>query len=615
MTPTNGFTDSQKSYLQGFALGADVARKVRGLPVIAGSGGGCTEAQSGAATTIQIGPQGSQAVPPATGRQRELAAQDRLLAHGKKLCNEEQAKRDKDPFSIWPQMQAAAAEGVFPKGTDVFLWKFHGLFQVAPAQDSFMCRLRIAGGELKSWQLRGVADLAEAHAGHYLDVTTRANLQLREIPADKGCAVHMGLVELGLANKGSGADNIRNVTSSATAGFDAVELIDTLPYAKAMHHHILNDRECYGLPRKFNISFDGGGRIATLEDTNDIGFQAVRISEENATNACPAGVYLRLTLGGITGHRDFARDTGILVKPNESVDVASAIVKVFVDHGDRTDRKKARLKYLLDEWGFTKFIEHVERELGRPLLHVPADRCETASPVDRWAHVGFHPQRQEDRHYCGVVLPVGRLTCDQARGLARISETYGSGRIRLTVWQNLLIPDIATADISAVQQEIENLGLEWRATSVRSGLVACTGSAGCKFAAADTKRHALLLADHLDERLELDVPVNIHFTGCHHSCAQHYIGDIGFRGTKVEVDDDMVDGYEIVVGGGYADQQAIGRQLFPQVPFSEVPRLVERLLGFYVDTREECEPFSKFISRQSIERLREVTEFNPVLVP
>lgn len=615
MTSTNGFTDSQKSYLQGFALGADVARKVRGLPVLSSSGGACGDGVNGVATMIQVGQQGTQAAPPAPGRQRELAAQERFLVQGKKLNSEEQAKRDKDPFSIWPQMQAAAAEGVYPKGTDVFLWKFHGLFQVAPAQDSFMCRLRVAGGELRSWQLRGVADLALEHAGHYLDVTTRANLQLREIPADKGCAVHTGLVELGLVNKGSGADNIRNVTSSATAGFDADELIDTLPYAKAMHHHILNDRECYGLPRKFNISFDGGGRIATLEDTNDVGFQAVRISEVHATNACPAGVYFRLTLGGITGHRDFARDTGILVKPTESVAVALAIVKVFVDHGDRTDRKKARLKYLLDEWGFAKFIEHVERELGRPLLRVDYERYEPSRPIDRWAHVGFHAQKQEDRHYCGVVLPVGRLTCDQARGLAKISETYGSGRIRLTVWQNLLIPDIATADIPAVELEIERLGLEWRATAVRGGLVACTGSAGCKFAAADTKRHALLLADHLDERIELDVPINIHFTGCHHSCAQHYIGDIGFRGTKVEVDDDMVDGYEIVVGGGYADQQAIGRQLFPQVPFTEVPRLVERLLGFYIETREEREPFATFVNRQPIERLREVTDFHSVLVP
>ncbi len=615
MTPNNGFTDSQKSYLQGFALGADVARKVRGLPILAGSGGGCQEAVHSLATTIQIGPQGTQTALPATGRNRELAAQERFLAQGKKLSIEEQAKRDKDPMSIWPQMQAAAAEGVFPKGTDVFLWKFHGLFQVAPAQDSFMCRLRIAGGELKSWQLRGIADLAQEHAGNYLDVTTRANLQIREISAVKGCAVHTGLVELGLVNKGSGADNIRNVTSSATSGFDTDELIDTLPYAKAMHHYILNDRECYGLPRKFNISFDGGGRIATLEDTNDVGFQAVRVSEVNATNACAAGIYFRLTLGGITGHRDFARDTGILIKPNESVAVASAIVKVFLDHGDRNDRKKARLKYLLDEWGFAKFIEYVERELGRPFLRISSEGCESARPVDRWAHVGFHAQRQEDRHYCGVVLPVGRLTCDQARGLAKLSETHGSGCIRLTVWQNLLIPDIATSDIPAVQREIENLGLEWRATSVRSGLIACTGSAGCKFAAADTKRHALLLADHLDERIELDVPINIHFTGCHHSCAQHYIGDIGLRGTKVEVDEDMVDGYEVVVGGGYADQQAIGRQLFPQVPFTEVPRLVERLLGFYVDAREECEPFSKFINRQSIERLREVTDFHPVLVP
>jgi len=609
MSTSNGFTEAQKSYMQGFAMGTDVARAVRGLPILSGSG-------AGNATAIQLGPLGTSVQPagdlPAGSLEKQ--AQDRQLAAGKKLSAEENAKRNKDALGIWDEIRQAARENVFPKGTDLFLWKFHGLFYVTPAQDSFMCRLRLPGGELKSWQLRGIADLAWRCGGGYLDATTRANLQIREIPADLGCTVHEGLCDLGIINKGSGADNIRNVTSSATSGFDPAELIETLPLAREMHHHILNHRELYGLPRKFNISFEGGGAIASLEDTNDIGFQAVRVEDIQASDDLPAGVYFRLTLGGITGHQDFARDTGVLVTPAEAVAVAHAILLVFIEHGDRTSRHRARLKYLLDEWGFTRFLEAVEAKLGRTLRRVATDRYTFPSPPDRWAHVGVHPQKQRNRHYIGVVLPVGRLTCNQARELAGIADRYGSGKLRLTVWQNLIIPDIRTEDLRGVKAAIEATGLEWQASSIRAGLVACTGSTGCKFAAANTKGQAMILADYLEERFDLDTPINIHLTGCPHSCAQHFIGDIGFRGAKVEVGEEMVDGYEVVIGGGYADKQQIARQLFPKVPFDDIPSLVERLISFYLSERAGPEGFSEFVNRQELDRLREIADLAPVLV-
>ena len=590
----SSFTHEQQSYLQGFAIGSDVARTVRGLPVLSGAG-------APAGTTLQLGP---SAIP--NPQRPDLEAQDRCLAEGKTLCSEEQAKRDKDPLAMWDEMQRNAADGVFPKGTDVFLYKFHGLFQVAPAQNSYMCRLRFPGGEVQSYQLRGLARLAERFAGGYADVTTRANLQLREIAAEHGPDVLTGLMDLGIVVRGSGADNIRNITASATSGFDPQELIETLPLAKQLHHHILNHRELYCLPRKFNIAFDGGGRIATLEGTNDVAFQAVRISEDDATADVPAGVYFRLALGGITGHRDFARGTGVLVRPEECLTVATAAVKVFLKHGDRTDRKKARLKYLLDAWGFEKYLNEMENELGSPLRRIADDRGQPPGPPDRWAHVGVHRQAQEGLHYVGVVLPVGRLTADQLRGLGDIADRYGSGAVRLTVWQNLLIPDVPADDLETVQQQIELLGLDWRASSFRAGLVACTGNAGCKFAAADTKRHSMLLARHLEERFDLDVPINIHLTGCHHSCAQHFIGDIGLQATKVDVCDEMVEGYHLCVGGGYADQQGIARILFESLPFDDVPPTVERLLHFYLDVRYgPAESFADFTRRFEIEELRE----------
>jgi ferredoxin-nitrite reductase len=556
-------------YQDGFAAGAALGKSLRVLPSVAQT------------KTISTDP--------------NVAAGDRQIAAGKKLTNEENAKRKLNGLDVWDEMVAHARDARFPKGTDVFLFKFMGMFYVAPAQDAFMCRLRFAGGMTNSHQFRAVADLAEQYAAGHADVTTRANLQIREIGPANTINVLMGLADAGIINKGAGADNIRNVTASPLAGIDVDELIDTRPLARAMHHYILNHREMYGLPRKFNIAFDGGGRISALEDTNDIGFTAVKHD---------GAVYFRLTLGGITGHKDFARDTGVLLKPEECVPVAAAIVRVFIENGDRTDRKKARMKYVLDQWGLDKYVAEVEKLLPFKLKRVPLEQCESRTTgVDRLAHIGVHTQKQEGLHYIGVVLPVGRMTSAQMRGLAKIADRYGSGTIRLTVWQNLIISDIA--DVEGAKAEIEALGLHWSATNVRAGLIACTGAAGCKYAAANTKKHAMEIAAHVEAKLTMDTPVNIHLTGCHHSCAQHYIGDIGLIATKVG--EEAVEGYHVFVGGGYADQQAIGREMFRDVLATDAPVVVEKMLSAYLTSRRDAEEtFFDFVARHETSQLKEL---------
>ncbi|MCC9643262.1 NirA family protein [Rhodopirellula sp. JC740] len=596
----NAFSEEQKQYLSGFTFGADVARAVQGLPVISGSGSnGTTLALGGGSATVDGEPV------PAGPERFAYEAQSAVIASGKKLSKEEQAKREKNPLDMWEEMQARSDAGEFPKGTDVFLQKFHGLFYVAPAQDSYMCRLRIPGGQIQAWQLRGLADLADQSAGPYLDLTTRGNIQLREIPADQAMNILYGTRELNIVPLGSGGDNIRNCTSSPLSGLDPDELIETLPLAKRMHHYILNHREMYGLPRKFNIAFEGGGRIASLEDTNDIGFKAVRVSDENASDDLPAGVYFQLCLGGITGHKDFARYTGVLLRPDECVSVAGAIVRVFIRTGDRTDRKKARLKYVLDDMGFEKFIGEVEAEMGKELTKVDVAKLSVQDIEDRHAHVGVFPQKQTGMNSLGVVFPVGRMTTDQARTLADLSLRYSNGDIRLTVWQNLMLTNISDADLPAVQEAIRACGLDYEANSIRAGLVACTGSAGCKFAGAPTKANAMAIAEKVESVLTLDLPVNIHLTGCHHSCAQHYIGDIGLIACKVEVGDDMVDGYHICLGGGWGSRQGIAREIFTSIPFEDVPDLVTAILTSYQQHRQDDqESFHQFASRLSDDELK-----------
>ncbi len=585
-------------------MGADVARAIRGLPILSGS---ASQAKHGEMITVG-GSSHTHATTPVEGPDSfARRAQDAVIASGRKLSKEEQAKRDKNGLDLWDEIEARSRANEYPKGTDVFLQKFHGLFYVAPAQDSYMCRLRIPGGQIRSWQARGLAELADRSAAGHVDVTTRANLQIREIPANQAMEILYGLRELEIVSLGSGSDNIRNCTASCLSGIDATELIETLPLAKRMHHCILNHREMYGLPRKFNIAFDGGGKISALDDTNDIGFHAVRIHQDNATSAFPAGVYFQLTLGGITGHKDFARYTGVLLRPDECIEVAAAIVRVFVRTGDRTDRKKARLKYVLDELGFDQFIGHVESQLGRELGRMDADFLDVTGGEDRTAHVGFHPQRQEGLHYLGVVLPVGRITSSQLRTLAEIADRYGCGELRLTVWQNVILPGIQESNIPAVQEAILAAGLNYQANAFQAGLIACTGSAGCKFAASDTKRNAMEIASLLESRFELDQPINIHLTGCHHSCAQHYIGDIGLLACKVENGDDMVDGYHVHLGGGWGTNQAIARLIFESIAMNEIPDLLSAIIGGYLQRREPGESFTSFAARHTVEQLRQIS--------
>src|SRR5438477_1141211 len=423
MPENPGFTEDQKQYLEGFIAG--IAKK-RGIAL-----------PNGAAAHPAVGTTDAPSTNDPTLIHR--AAQDCALAAGGTLVPEELAKRAKNPFDMWDEIAANAAAGRFPKGTDVFLHKFHGLFYVAPNQDAFMLRLRLPGGILSAHQALGLADIAERFGGGHADITTRANLQIREIGAAHPLDVLSAVDELGLTSRGAGADNIRNLTGSPTAGIDPQELIDTRPLTRALYHHILNHRELYGLPRKFNIAVDGGGRTGVLEDTNDIGFAAVRVGPGKPV---PEGVYFRMLIGGITGHGRFAQDSGVLLDPGEVLPAAAAIVRVFIDHGDRTDRKKARLKYLIERWGLDRLMAEAAQHLPAPWRFAVAEWCEPRSPIDRRAHIGVHAQKQPGLSYIGIVARASRLGAAQLRGLADIAARHGSGTVRLTIWQNLILSDV-----------------------------------------------------------------------------------------------------------------------------------------------------------------------------
>lgn len=596
--PVASFSPEQKEYLQGFMAGVMASGQ---FPFVGHTASGAITADAAQAVTGNLAQSG-----PAEPTVYGTPLSD--------LCREERWKHDENPLDAWERLLAQAESNQPPDAENTYRFKFHGLFYVAPAQDSFMLRLRVPACELDAHQLHGLADLAADLGGGYAHITTRGNLQIREFKPRDVIKVLTRIQELGLTSRGAGADNIRNITASPDSGFARDELLDVRPYAKALHHYILHHRDLYGLPRKFNVAFDSGSSISAATDTNDIGFCAVRVTAQSlaagaalgqpAPAAIEPGIYFRVQLGGITGHQDFARDTGLLIKPSEAVAVAVAMIRVFAAHGDRTNRKKARLKYLLERWGDEKFIEETGRKLAFPLGRCPLAASEPRRPVEKHAWLGVRRQAQAGLNSIGIGVPVGRLAARQMHLLADLALNYGRGELRLTVWQNVLIPHVPDAFVESVKRSVTRLGCFLDAHATNGGIVACTGSRGCKYAAADTKAHALGLFRALQHQSpDLDQPLNIHFTGCPHSCAQHYCGDLGFIGARLG---DGSEGYHVVLGGGMEHEQGIGREIFRGIRAAEVNSLVTKILTTFAARRTSGETFVQWARRHAVGELQEM---------
>ena len=576
---TDEFTNVQKNYLQGFFVG--VAQR---MPFAGVTGSGALTNDTGTGI-INLA---------ASAVENEATFWGTPVSE---LNAEEVWKYEHNPLDCWDDLLRHAAEDKAPNAEFRYRFKSFGLFYVAPTQDSFMLRMRVPGGLLQAYQLRGMARMALQWGCSRIDLTTRANVQLRELQPRSIVDVLNTIQKLGMSSRGSGADNLRNFTASPISGFDPQELIDVQPYADALQNYVTNSRDMFGLPRKFNVAFDNGGSVSVLADTNDIGFTAVRVGDGRSV---PAGIYFRVLLCGITGHKQFATDCGLLLLPDQLVAVAAAMIRVFSEHGDRTDRKRARLKYLVDRWGVAKFLDETQKKLDFPVIHCGMSECEPRGPIDRAGHLGAHAQTQDGLNYLGVVIPVGWLSTEQAYALADLADRFGTGELRLTVWQNLIIPNITTENLESAKAAVRAAGLEYEAGRVLSGTVACTGSRGCRFAMTDTKGHALAIAHSLDTLFQIDAPVNLHVTGCPNSCAQHYIGDIGLMGVKVS----GAEGYQVNLGGGADNEQGLARELFPAMPYTDVLPALQALFGVFQTKRSVGESFLDFARRHEVEELR-----------
>jgi ferredoxin-nitrite reductase len=331
-------------------------------------------------------------------------------------------------------------------------------------------------------------------------------------------------------------------------------------------------------------------------------------------------VYFRLLLGGATSHGRFARDAGVVVAPEHCLDVLEQVLGIYVEHGDRTNRRRARLLYLLESWGLERFMAELARRIQERVpgarsslsTSLPLEACELPPPPDPWAHIGFHNQKPRGKSYVGVAPRDGLLRVDQARGLADLAGEYGAGELRLSAHQNLLIPGLPDTQLHRVKDALGELSLGWSASAFRLGLLACTGSAGCPFAAGDVKRRAEELAQHLESQFSFEQPLTIRFSGCHHGCADHGIADIGLLAMRSEPGAREGECYQLFLGGHAGDVLRLGREFASSVPAADVPRVVQGIVESYFELRRDQESFRDFVGRLEPGELKPAAGAAPV---
>ena len=462
-----------------------------------------------------------------------------------------------------------------------------GLFYGSIARDGVLSRMRIPGGILNAQQCGTIADLADQYSTGCLQVTNRANLQIREVHSEIPPEVWNRLQELGIASRRVEVDPIRNIMASPTAGIDRQQLLDTRPLVKAWDDYLQTHPELSELSPKFSIGLDGGESVSIQALRNDILLAAGRSAKSE--------IVFRLHLNS---------DTGILIQQSQCISVLAALASAYLEYTKnqpRIDGKKPRLRHLLADWGPESYVERVERNLPFILQRSLIDS--SARAIEQSRHLGIHPQRQPDFSYIGIALPLGRLESKQLRNLANLAQNLASGTLRLTPWQNLLISDIPNSQLFEIKQQIADFGLHSSATRLDSCLVACAGSSGCASAATDTQSHALAMARDLAQKLTIDLPINIHFSGCQKSCAQHRPIDITLVGIQIERGHETIKGYDIYAG---RKDLPFGRPIFPAVSAAQMPGAIEILLQVYQQFREPLESFGEFVDRQAIDHLQEL---------
>lgn len=458
--------------------------------------------------------------------------------------------------------------------------KWMGVFFRPVTPGKFMLRMRTPNGILTSGQMRVLAGVVQRYGEDgCADVTTRQNLQLRGIRLGDIPDIFNKFDQAGLSSIQSGMDNVRNITGSPVAGIDADELIDTRGLVRKVQDMITNNGEgnpsFSNLPRKFNIAIAGCRDNSVHAEINDIAF----------VPAFKDGVLgFNVLVGGFFSAKrcEAAVPLNAWVHPRDVVALCEAILLVYRNHGLRANRQKARLMWLIDEWGMEQFRVEVEKQLGYPL---PAAAPKDEIVWDKRDHIGIHAQHQPGLNYVGLHVPVGRLYAQDMFDLARMSEVYGSGELRLTVEQNVIIPNVPDSRLTPLLKEPLVQRFSTDPDNLSRALVSCTGAQFCNFALIETKNRALATIRELETEVSCPRPVRIHWTGCPNSCGQPQVADIGLMGTKTRRAGQTIEAVDIYMGGKVGKEAHLGTCMMKAVPCDELKPVLRDLLVNYFNGR------------------------------
>ncbi|GBE74293.1 ferredoxin--nitrite reductase [Microcystis aeruginosa NIES-87] len=495
---------------------------------------------------------------------------------GTTLNKFEKFKAEKDGLAIKDELDHFAQIGweAMDKTDLEYRLKWVGVFYRPVTPGKFMMRLRVPNGIISSEQMRVLGEIVQRYGDDgNADITTRQNLQLRGIRIEDIPDIFQRLKSVGMTSVQSGMDNVRNITGSPMAGLDADELIDTRELVQKVQDMITNcgqgNYQFTNLPRKFNIAIEGGRDNSVHAEINDIAFVPAYKEGELGFNVVVGGFFSAKRC-------EAAIPMNVWVRPNqEVVDLCRGILEVYRDNGLRANRQKSRLMWLIDEWGIEEFRTRVANHLGYPLA-TAAEK--DAIDWEKRDHLGVFPQKQEGLSYIGLCVPVGRLFADDMFDLARIAEVYGSGELRLTVEQNVIIPNIAAENMPTLLTEPLLAKFTPNPTPLQRALVSCTGAQFCNFALIETKNKAVDLISQLDAELNIPRGVRMHWTGCPNSCGQPQVADIGLMGTKARKDGKTVEGVDLYMGGKVGKDAHLGSCVQKGIPCEDLKSLLTSIL-------------------------------------
>lgn len=521
----------------------------------------------------------------------------------------EAIKARKDGLDVLADIYTNAALGrdALPEDDEALL-RWYGIYTQRPAEDGFyMVRVRIPGGDLTPYQLRTIAALSEEYGRGLADVTVRQNVQLHWVRFPKLPDVLDRVRAAGLSTTEACGDCVRNILNCPVSGVDRDELYDATPLVASVNDHFVGNREFSNLPRKFKIAITGCSLRCVYPEINDVGLFAVRDGD---------GVAFRARVGGgLSTTPRFSKDLGVLVDPGEVVELCAAIAAVFRDEGNRENRKRARLKFLLEAWEVPRFRDAVEERLGRRLRRAASPEAEPVDTVDR-THLGLHRQREAGLVYAGIPFIGGRTSAAELKWLADLAEEFGSGRVRTTPAQNVILLDVPTEATEMLEERLAERGRTARPSWPQRAVLACTGIQFCKLAVSETKNRAAELSAYLERHVPLDEPVRISVTGCPNSCGQHHICDIGLEGAVTRVDGEKREAFQVYLGGGVGTHEAFGRRIGVRIPSERLAESLAALLAWFADHRHDGETFQAFCRRHDDDDLatilREVARAEPV---